>query len=172
MVRLETEPSCAVSRFLLVHRVKDELDPAGNLKLLENAIALKSITTLYFPSWTVSAIPQFVRESSQGRSSPRESDIHLKWLKKAVPMKVALIALFLPALFLAAPAFAQAPSAASTAACGPKNVSFNVWLDEIPTRAGATRTGEGVDLLHSGKGRGRLRRDDQDRVGRNMDRRS
>jgi hypothetical protein len=40
-------------------------------------------------------------------------------------MKVALIA-----LLVAAPVFAQAPPAASTAACGPENSSFNVKLDE------------------------------------------
>jgi hypothetical protein len=40
-------------------------------------------------------------------------------------MKVALIA-----LLFAAPAFAQAPPAASTVACGPENVSFKVKLDD------------------------------------------
>jgi hypothetical protein len=40
-------------------------------------------------------------------------------------MKVALIA-----LLLAAPAFSQAPPAASTAGCGPANVSFKVKLDD------------------------------------------
>lgn len=40
-------------------------------------------------------------------------------------MKVVLIA-----LLFAAPAYAQAPPAASPAACGPNNVSFNVKLDE------------------------------------------
>jgi hypothetical protein len=40
-------------------------------------------------------------------------------------MKVALIA-----LLLALPAFAQAPSAASTAACGPEKASFDVKLDK------------------------------------------
>jgi hypothetical protein len=40
-------------------------------------------------------------------------------------MKVALIA-----LLFAAPAFAQAAPAGSTAACGPENVTFGVKLDE------------------------------------------
>jgi hypothetical protein len=40
MVGPQTELSCAGSRFLLVHRVKDELDAAGNLKLLENPVQI------------------------------------------------------------------------------------------------------------------------------------
>jgi|SRR5271165_110273 len=64
-------------------------------------------------------------------------------------MKVALIALLVPALLFAAPAFAQAPPVPLTAACGPGIVSFAVKLDDsqhtlVPPEPGKAR----VYFLH------------------------
>jgi len=65
-------------------------------------------------------------EGKASKPAPLRTSVHSSsGAQEEVPMKVAVIA-----LLFAAPAFAQAPPAASTAACGPGNVSFRVKLDD------------------------------------------
>src|ERR1017187_247941 len=72
-------------------------------------------------------------------------------------------------MLLAVSAFTQVPPAV-TAACGPQKVSFNVKLDESQHALAELEPGK-AQVLHSGKGRGFIRRDNHDRVGRSMGRR-